>query len=681
MDPSGRPLTGGHDNNVTQNNGGMHHNNNPPNMMQQQQQSQQQQALFLQHQMAAQQQQQMALQQRQQHQSSTPKQTTPPSPHANFLPPVAAINNHSQASAASRQPHAATNNSAVVDSSSAASPATQASQTPTQQSAQADSNVSIGKKAAHRSNGASSSHHAAAAVATPPLTLEQAQPLLAQCNWVDKTIWVSRQFMGGQANNGFLRATATMQRMKKQRQRQVTKSNHGDAKKRELDASQGTFPDAVTSPPLSNQTDQEAEETLKLEVMNARTAKKFKIDMEAGIEYCQFLHETIRQLMVEMDPDLTPPESLTSAGVPSAWLQMRERQKQGIATPVPNGQAPTTAPVQMLNGSAHVAMAQASQQTPAPAQVPHIPTSSSSLSRPTVKNHKAPSPSSTAAASSGLASESTLRKNRKKKLAPSDEPVVPISEFDTFGKRLCSKKEHSFRIAEFLRFRALRQGDLVAARLSSRDLWILARVVHDYPTHTLSPSEFFQITEAKRSQHFRDKVILQDVEDTATNQAVARDLVLPLPRSYSEAAEWCSRLKKGYRAYCMYPQTTSLYSATVVDSTMYARGDDDVVVVEFDGDEPDPITGAIPKCHVPARFVTLIPRDFAAANVTPNQSAAVANTSTAPKSNKKTSLPRTTGVDDIAEAANMALSGDAMNFDFDDDALPGLDFADLDFTM
>lgn len=45
------------------------------------------------------------------------------------------------------------------------------------------------------------------------------------------------------------------------------------------------------------------------------------------------------------------------------------------------------------------------------------------------------------------------------------------------------------------------------------------------------------------------------------------------------------RLKKGLRIYAMYPHTTSLYVATVVDNTTYCRGDDDIIVVEFDEDE------------------------------------------------------------------------------------------------
>ena len=104
--------------------------------------------------------------------------------------------------------------------------------------------------------------------------------------------------------------------------------------------------------------------------------------------------------------------------------------------------------------------------------------------------------------------------------------------------------------------------------------------------------------------------MLRDVEDKDSRpNAVARNLVLPLPRNYSEAAEWGQHYRKGSRVYAMYPETTSLYTATVVDNTTYCQGDDDIIVVEFDDDEPDH-TGSPPKCHIPARFVTLIPREF-----------------------------------------------------------------------
>ena len=139
--------------------------------------------------------------------------------------------------------------------------------------------------------------------------------------------------------------------------------------------------------------------------------------------------------------------------------------------------------------------------------------------------------------------------------------------------------------------------------------------------------QFLQLSIARRDALFKDKVQLRDVEDKDSGPIpVARNLVLPLPRNYSEAAEWGKHYPKGSRVYAMYPECTSFYTATVVDNTTYCQGDDDIVVVEFDGEEPDH-TGSPPKCHIPARFVTLIPREFPSFQDKPvrRQSAAAAS--------------------------------------------------------
>lgn len=48
--------------------------------------------------------------------------------------------------------------------------------------------------------------------------------------------------------------------------------------------------------------------------------------------------------------------------------------------------------------------------------------------------------------------------------------------------------------------------------------------------------------QAKRDALFRDKVVVKDAEDkNAEPIAVARQLILPLPRTYAEAAEWGAR--------------------------------------------------------------------------------------------------------------------------------------------
>lgn len=463
------------------------------------------------------------------------------------------------------------------------------------------------------------------------LTSEQVLALLSKCNWIDKTVWASRQLLGGQSVNGFLKATATVQRIKKQRARQSAKTAHTSRKAGE----------AESTGSLEEQ--QAEEEVLKKEIMNARTAKKIKTELDGGIQFCALLHDTIRNILLQMDPSIPRIEPLNSRSGPSTTVT---RQLSGFK-----------------QGALNAAM------TAAP---------SCSLPPPTpLSQRQTTSPSSmTSPSSAGNSSGSTLRRYRKTKLPPSSEPLLEIPEFDDLtGKRVCTKKEHTLRVSEMLRFRVLRRGDPVAARVSSRDLWILARVVKDYPGTNMTSADFLRLSETRREQVFKDKVLIQDVEEhdggAAAAVLVSRVLVLPLPRNVSEAAEWGTHyrfFKKGSRVYAMYPQTTSLYTATVVDCATYCRGDEDIIVVEFDGDEPDAATGRIPACHIPARFVTLIPREFLCAPT-------VATGSGSTSGKKRRSSPD----NDSANPDPMSELLDDMAFDGD---LPGLDnFDDLDFDL
>ena len=117
---------------------------------------------------------------------------------------------------------------------------------------------------------------------------------------------------------------------------------------------------------------------------------------------------------------------------------------------------------------------------------------------------------------------------------------------------------------------------------------------------------------------FWELVVVMDVEDHLSGgggtsshpstYSLSHLAVLPLPRNYVEAAEWGNLLYcKGSCVYAMYPDMTSLYSATVLDSTSYCQECDDIIVVQFDEDEPNDVMGLIPKCHIPSCFVTPMP--------------------------------------------------------------------------
>lgn len=435
----------------------------------------------------------------------------------------------------------------------------------------------------------------------------QQNRLLATSEWKDKLLWASRMVLGGNSINGFLRATATVQRIKKQRARQSSL-----AKKTAAAAAAAEGDDAAKAAAAKPIWDQAEEETLKKEIMNPRTAKKLKSELESGMEFCTSLHNVLRSVLYDVDPHQSQyyPPPLDESSTSLMMISTRPMQASSIS--------------QYQQGSSSVSHDSSMPWTVKQSNVP----ATQQLQRP-------PPPT-------GSSGASTLRKSRKKKLPPSNEPPIDLPEFEG-GKRTCTKKEHNYRVFELLRFRPLKHGDFVAARLSSRDLWILAKVLKDYNGFSMSNLEFLNLSEAKRDSVFRDKVMVRDVEEkegTGSSNLVSRNLILPLPRTYSEAAEWVQRCKKGSRVYAMYPQTTSLYPATVIDSTTYCRDYDDIIVVEFDGEEqgkllvvsqafdlyvcqrmfssnsqPPPkkdATGQVPKYHIPARFVTSIPREFPA---------------------------------------------------------------------
>jgi SGF29 tudor-like domain len=413
--------------------------------------------------------------------------------------------------------------------------------------------------------------------------------------------------------------------------------------------------------------------------MNARTAKKIKQELDTGIQFCVVLHDTIRSIIQHMDPSIPPIAPLSSSSL-SRNTSVSRQPGIPISSAPPSSHTPT---LPIFNGSAGITKGGANVKKPAGSPSTLVAGTMKAPVPPLLQPPMKPREAITGSVSQTSPSNSTgstLRRHRKTKIPPSGEVVIQLPEIDELtGKRHSTKKDHPHRLSDVIRFRALRQGDPVAARVSSRDLWILACVVKDYPGTNLTPLEFLRLSDSRREQVFRDKVLIQDVEErdggTAAAVLVSRNLVLPLPRSIAEAAEWGNQyrfFKKGSRVYAMYPNTTALYTATVVDCTTYCLGDEDVIVVEFDGDEPDSVTGKIPACHIPARFVALIPKEFPGASAPTASTAGSGGGGTA---KRKRNSPIAAAMD------NDIMNGmlDDLNFDGD---LPGLEhFDDLDFDL
>jgi hypothetical protein len=366
-----------------------------------------------------------------------------------------------------------------------------------------------------------------------PYNTPQQKQHLSHSDWRDKILWASRLILGGNSINGFLRATATAQRIKKQRARQIA-INKKTAAAAAAAAAGVTL--EVPEPDKSKEKkgyDQEEEEQLKKDIMNPRTAKKIKAEMEAGMQFCAQLHNLLRGVVFELDPTQAP-------NLPAALLLDDDQSLSAAASSSSSmlKQSHSSQPPSQTSTASSMPWAVRSNAAGGPHAPGMPPQQQQRPSQPVFHQQSNQTP-----ASPGNSEGSDLRRLRKKKLSPNSEPPVNLPEFDNTGKRLCTKKEHNNRQFEVLRFRPLRQGDFVAARTTSRDLWILAKVLKDYPGFGMAALEFLQLTDARREAAFRDKVLVKDVEekDGVGSSQVARTLVLPLPRTYSEAAEWCQR--------------------------------------------------------------------------------------------------------------------------------------------
>jgi len=111
-------------------------------------------------------------------------------------------------------------------------------------------------------------------------------------SWEEKTIHVARNIMGGSTVNGFLRATAAMQRIKRQRARQVSVKKEGGC---------GVLLDIEEKKKWLDALVKEGDETFKLESMTGKTVKRMRSEMLGGILFCSSVSGMVESIIKEIN--------------------------------------------------------------------------------------------------------------------------------------------------------------------------------------------------------------------------------------------------------------------------------------------------------------------------------------------------------------------------------------------
>jgi len=426
---------------------------------------------------------------------------------------------------------------------------------------------------------------------------EDACPLIDSMPWEEKVIYISRHVMGGRKGNGYFRTLSHLKRIRKK-----LSEDEPEAKMAK------TF--ARPSDDHKNQeTHIDSNHEIEKLKQHPTIAKSILGEMGLGITFCSTVASAIESVLSSISPDDNENGSGGNAIKPT-----RRKSTGSKRAPGSKGQAPKINSPQTEN--------QVIQQS---------------------RNIHG----------------TMSRKERDKQLSI-PKMKDPIEAMVVADEKKPTKRELAFRHFETTRYRALKNGDFVAAaKFQESGAWILARVVHDQNEKDMSSADLKSLPKEKRGEFLDSRVVLQDIEsfnagvkDLNKMKMVARKSILPLPRNHVESNLWLYRCRKGFRVYAMYPSTTRLYPATVIDSTSFCINEDNICVVEFDGDAgktmlltrleppqytrnhltklkcflfPDEKTGKLHQKHIPGRFVTLIPKEYPVSKASRRKSGTNAN--------------------------------------------------------
>ena len=293
------------------------------------------------------------------------------------------------------------------------------------------------------------------------------------------------------------------------------------------------------------------------EALNTRTIQKIEQEFDCSMHFCSTLRSAVINVLKEIDPH-------GLYAIPSTPSIMASNLEKTVST-------------NNMNQNKDVENARASKSK----------SEQSSLSRSEQPFH------------------STLRSNRR--MEPKHNHAIAKLLRDM------GNDEPQQLFGNKIRFRNLIQGDFVAKKVPGKDEYVLAKVMKRWISPKVSGTSLMQMSDQERISFFgHNKVCIQeDVEGKNKRNNVSyfdRQDILPMPRSYLEASTWGTKLfMKGIRVLAMYPigNSPTLYEATVIDNSTWCRDLDDIVVIEFDGDKCTP--GDVPKRHVPARCMTLLP--------------------------------------------------------------------------
>jgi hypothetical protein len=151
------------------------------------------------------------------------------------------------------------------------------------------------------------------------MTYEEVASLAKACTTEEQILFVARQATGPGTTNGFVKCTSTMMKLKKQKIRDY------NTKQQKVAATASLAGNIAGERATSTIEEDDIEEKMKKVTFLPPLAKRMRLEMTQGLQYCNMMSDIIRTIIEDIDPEnpilgIPPPpvvvvsESTTTGG-------------------------------------------------------------------------------------------------------------------------------------------------------------------------------------------------------------------------------------------------------------------------------------------------------------------------------------------------------------------------------
>lgn len=136
------------------------------------------------------------------------------------------------------------------------------------------------------------------------MTYEEVASLAKACTTEEQILFVARQATGPGTTNGFVKCTSTMMKLKKQKIRDYNTKQQKAATNTAATTTTASLAGNIAGERATSTIEEDdIEEKMKKDTFLPPLAKRMRLEMTQGLQYCNMMSDIIRTIIEDIDPE------------------------------------------------------------------------------------------------------------------------------------------------------------------------------------------------------------------------------------------------------------------------------------------------------------------------------------------------------------------------------------------